>query len=134
MCAYSDHIDAPHISPLVATNGKNFVAIGCPTGIYVLHRNESRPKPRKVLQLPNPKSLHALQEFNRFIILFDGGLHAYSLDLLGRVALQLSTPQSLDASLERISEPDAVVMFAKAGRVGPRTLRKCYALFDGKHS
>ncbi|TCD69356.1 hypothetical protein EIP91_007912 [Steccherinum ochraceum] len=105
-----------------SSNGRNFVAIGCPSGVYVMHRDESRPKPKKVLQLSNPKSLYALQDFNRFVILFDGGLHAYSLDLLGRVALQLSTPQSLDKSLERISGSDAVVLFAKVGKIGQRTM------------
>ncbi|THH33188.1 hypothetical protein EUX98_g965 [Antrodiella citrinella] len=101
---------------------ENFIAIGCPSGVYVLHRHDSDPKPKKVLQLPNPKSLHVLQDYKRFVILFDGGLHAYSLDLLARVALQRSAPQSLDASLERISAPDAVVTFAKVGKIGQRTM------------
>ncbi|KAH8099970.1 hypothetical protein BXZ70DRAFT_1024921 [Cristinia sonorae] len=104
-----------------SSGSKNFVAIGCPSGVYVLHRDGSQ-NPRKVLQLPNPKSVYALQDYNRFVILFDGGLHSYSLDLLGRVALQISQPQSLDASLERISGPDAVVLFAKVGKIGQRTM------------
>jgi hypothetical protein len=44
------------------------------------------------------------------------------MDILARVALGHSQPQTLEASLERIAEHDGHILFFRTGRIGNRTL------------
>jgi len=79
---------------------------------------------RKVLNLPNPTYMVALEKFNKFIVHHDSSLLSYSIDILARVALGHSQPQLLEATLEKIAEHDGHILFFRAGRIGNRTLSK----------
>ncbi|CAL1716353.1 unnamed protein product [Somion occarium] len=104
-----------------SSGGKNLIAVGCPTGVYVAVRGQSSQF-RKVLQLPNPTSLHTIPSHNKFLVHCDSGLKAYSLDLLARVAMHTSPPQPLDASRENITAADDLVLFVKVGRFAGKIL------------
>ncbi|KAI0784605.1 hypothetical protein C8Q75DRAFT_779589 [Abortiporus biennis] len=102
------------------SGGRSFMAVGTPNGVYVAPRGQSTF--RWILRVPSPTYLCPLPAFNKFLILSDSGLQSYSLDLLARVSLQTSPPQHLDNSLEKLSPPDSVVVFAKVGIIGKRTM------------
>ncbi|OCH94369.1 hypothetical protein OBBRIDRAFT_141319 [Obba rivulosa] len=110
-------------APLSA-GGKNFIAVGCPTGVYVALRGEASSSQafRKVLSASNVVSMAALPEQNKFIVLYDGGLYAYSLDLVMRVAQRIARREHLEASMERIDGHDGAVLFFRAGTFGSRTV------------
>ncbi|EIW84261.1 hypothetical protein CONPUDRAFT_163433 [Coniophora puteana RWD-64-598 SS2] len=103
-----------------AMGGRRFMAVGSASGIYVGLRGDSRFQ--RVLSYPNPNTIIALQESNRFVIHHDSYLISYSLDLLARVSQSQSPPSSLDASLEKIAGHDGNVLFCRAGRIGGRVL------------
>ena len=63
------------------------------------------------------------KSFNRFVILHDGMLFSYALDILARVAFGEATAEVLDASLQRIAGQDSsTVLFFRIVVVGSRTL------------
>jgi hypothetical protein len=64
--------------------------------------------------------LTALQDFGIFLVLSDGVLHSYSLDLLARSALGTAPQSALDGSRERLG--DGSVTFFRAGMLGDRTI------------
>lgn len=59
---------------------------------------------------------------NKIIIDCESGLKAYSLDILARVAMQTSTPQSLDNSMENLTAPDDLVYFMKVAKFEGRSI------------
>ena len=63
----------------------------------------------------------ALQNHKRIVLLTDGILLSYSMDIMARVSQSLSDPKALDASMEKISEQDNVVI-ARAGVVRDRAV------------
>ncbi|KAI5892712.1 uncharacterized protein SCHCODRAFT_02501635 [Schizophyllum commune H4-8] len=106
-------------------NGRKYLAISCPSGVYVGHRG--REDFRRVLPF-NSASIAAIsrlngKSFNRFVILHDGMLFSYALDILARVAFGEATAEVLDASLQRIAGQDSsTVLFFRIVVVGSRTL------------
>ena len=108
------------------SGGKRYLAAGCITGIFVCARND--PRFHRVLPFSNVPTLIALQESNKFIVRHDATLLCYSLDLLARVAMGSAPASSLDASKEQLAGQDGSVLFARASRVGNRTLRE-HSLF-----
>ncbi|CDO75557.1 hypothetical protein BN946_scf184883.g19 [Trametes cinnabarina] len=101
-----------------------FIAVACTSGVYIAIRGEpygSRTHAafRKVLTVPNPTCMVSLPVAGKFFVLHEGGLFAYSLDLVCRAALGFATVQSLEGSKERISTD--VVLF-RVGRVGTRLM------------
>jgi len=106
----------------VASGSRNYIAVGCQSGIYVATRGESPF--RKVLSIPNAISIVALQLFNRFLVHFEHSLLSYSLDLMARCARGESLPSTLDASKEEIAGPggDGNVLFFRVGIIGGRTM------------
>jgi hypothetical protein len=109
---------------VAASGNRNYIAVGCPTGLYVAVRGESPF--RKVLPIPLPSSIVPLQRFNKFLIQSDNSLFSYSLDLLARVARGESYVGTLEASKETIAGPggDGNVLFFKVGVIETRTLGK----------
>lgn len=75
--------------------------------------------------------MSALQGFNKLIILFNGSLIAYSLDLVARVGLGQTNPEILEASLERLPKPDrnGTIIFFRVGTVAEKVLG-LHALFS----
>ena len=63
----------------------------------------------------------ALQDFNKVVVLVDGSLHVYSIEIMARVCQNLSPSQALEASMEKISGQDSVSVF-KAGTIKNRTI------------
>ncbi|EMD33527.1 hypothetical protein CERSUDRAFT_87363 [Gelatoporia subvermispora B] len=108
----------------LTSGGKNFVAVGCSTGIYVAPRGEASSGQafRKVLNASNIVSMAAIPHYNRFIVLYDGGLYSYALDLVARVAQRAARRESLEASMERIDGRDGPVLFFQTGTFGSRTV------------
>ncbi|KAH9949942.1 hypothetical protein B0H21DRAFT_725350 [Amylocystis lapponica] len=104
----------------LSSGGKNYIAVGCPSGMYLLQRGEAEFY--KVLGVANPTSIVALQEFNKLLILADVGLVSYSLDLIARFVQGQASAQHLEATLERIAGQDSTVLFFRAGRIGSRTM------------
>jgi RHO1 GDP-GTP exchange protein 1/2 len=68
--------------------------------------------------------MSALQGFNKLIILHNGVVMAYSLDLIARVGQGQSSHQFLDASLERLAKPErgGTILFFRVGTVAGKTL------------
>ena len=79
---------------------------------------------RKVLQLPHVHNISVITSYNKFLVYHDTYITAYSLDLLGRVAMQMSPPQPLDASRESITNPSDHVFFMKLGRFAGQSIRE----------
>ena len=71
----------------------------------------------KVLTVMNPTCIVALPTVNKFLVLHDTTLVSYSLDMVARAALGVISPQSLQASRERIAKD---VLFFRAGRINRR--------------
>jgi hypothetical protein len=116
----------------IASGHRNYIAVGCPSGLYVAVRGESPF--RKILPVPLPSSLVALQQFNKFLVQSDTSLLSYSLDLLARVARGETPVGTLEASKETIAGPggDGSVLFFKVGVIGSRTLSElCYHYSTG---
>ncbi|KZT00783.1 uncharacterized protein LAESUDRAFT_687612 [Laetiporus sulphureus 93-53] len=103
-----------------SSHGKNFIAVGCPSGLYVAVRGQAQF--RRALSTTNSSSMVALSDFNKFLVLSDDGLSAFSLDLLGRVGQGLATIHHLEATMEPIAPQDGGIMFFRAGRIGERTM------------
>ncbi|KAL1739958.1 hypothetical protein HDZ31DRAFT_48462 [Schizophyllum fasciatum] len=106
-------------------NGRKYIAVSCPTGIYIGHRGKEDF--HRVLPFANASiaaiSRHGGKFFNRFIVLHDGVLFSYALDILARVAFREATAEVLDASLQRIAGQDSsTVSFFRLVVVGSRTL------------
>ena len=99
------------------SNSHKFIAVACPTGVYIAQKGE--PAFRKVLSVYNPSCLVALPAVNKFFVLHDQGLYAYSLDLVARATLGITNTQNAEASKERIAGD---VLFFRAGRVGNRLM------------
>ncbi|KAI1797140.1 hypothetical protein LXA43DRAFT_982888 [Ganoderma leucocontextum] len=98
-------------------NGIMFKAVACLSGVYIAQHDE--PAFRKVLDVSNPTCLVAIKEVNKFFVLHDHGLCSYSLDLVARAALGMSSTQSIEASRERLATD---VLFFRAGRVANRII------------
>ncbi|EJF64968.1 hypothetical protein DICSQDRAFT_159921 [Dichomitus squalens LYAD-421 SS1] len=110
------------------SNGVKFRAVACPSGVYIAQKDE--PAFRKVLDVDNPTCLVAIEEVNKFFVLHDYGLCSYSLDLVARAALGMSSVQSVEASRERLATD---VVFFRAGKIAKRVVvlyvsRKYYAV------
>ncbi|KAH9945453.1 uncharacterized protein BXZ73DRAFT_86925 [Epithele typhae] len=99
-----------------SSGSHRFLAVACSTGVYV-SQIDKEPSFRKVLTTLNSSCLIALPAVNKFLILSDQGLFAYSLELVGRAALGSATSQTLEASRERVAS-DAILV--RAGRIGHR--------------
>ncbi|KAF8575974.1 hypothetical protein K439DRAFT_1419330 [Ramaria rubella] len=102
--------------------GKNFIAVGTPTGVYIGIRGQS--KYSKILSLASVTYMSAMQGFNKLLVLHNGQLLAYSLDLVARVGQGQAPTTSIDASLERLAKPDrnGSIAFFRVGIVSERTL------------
>ncbi|TFY66575.1 hypothetical protein EVG20_g4514 [Dentipellis fragilis] len=120
-----------HISCAVAffSGGRSFIAVGCATGIYVGHRGQSSY--RRVLPYASPPFIAVLQTFGKFLVQHESSLYSYSLDLLARAALQQTTQQALDGSMEKLAGNEGSVIFFRVGQLGERALGdNVLALFD----
>jgi len=122
----------------IAGKGLKFLVVGCETGVYVASRgdNSAIKAPafpiiinncyhadfQKVLPLPNATHVAVLQSFNRFVVQTDSSIYSYSLDLLARVSIGRAPRATLDASMEKIAEGNAI--FFRTGQIGKRTLRQ----------
>ncbi|KAJ3865305.1 hypothetical protein EV359DRAFT_72510 [Lentinula novae-zelandiae] len=103
-------------------NGRQFIAVACPTGMYAAIRG--RENFRKVLNV-QPTSMAALQSlgsktFNKFIVHLNNSLLSYPLDMIAQVALGQVEPKVLAASVEKIVSNE--VVFFKHLHVGQRVL------------
>ncbi|PIL35597.1 hypothetical protein GSI_02325 [Ganoderma sinense ZZ0214-1] len=96
-------------------NGIKFKAVACQSGVYLAQHDE--PAFRKVLDVSNPRCLVAIKEVNKFFVLYDFGLCSYSLDLVARAALGMSSTQSIEASRECLATN---VQFFRVGRIANR--------------
>ena len=78
----------------------------------------------KVLALPSVTYMSTLQGFNKLIVLYNGALTTYPLDLIARVGQGQMKHQMLDLSLERIAKPErgGTIVFFRVGNIGGRTL------------
>ena len=77
---------------------------------------------RQVLNVPNPICMVALPAVNKFFVQHEFGLYSYSLDLVGRAAMGMTSPSNVEASKERIATE---IQFFRAGRVGSRVVGQC---------
>ncbi|KAF8896352.1 hypothetical protein BD779DRAFT_1668158 [Infundibulicybe gibba] len=107
------------------SGSKRFIAVGCPTGIYVSLRGQENF--RKVLPYGNPSSLAAIEgigekTFNKFIVHYDTSVFSYSLEIIARVALGQAQIGALEATMERIAGQDSNVLFCKHIQIGQRVL------------
>ncbi|RDX57314.1 hypothetical protein OH76DRAFT_1476727 [Lentinus brumalis] len=100
-----------------SSTAHKFVAVASSSGVFVAQKGE--PAFRKVLSVYNPTCLVALPDVNKFFVLHDQGLYAYSLDLVARATLGISSTENAEASKERIAGD---VLFFRAGRVGSRPM------------
>jgi hypothetical protein len=122
---------------LPASQGRNYLAVGCTTGIYVGIRADAcesmhfrlsqsltrlRAAFRKVLDFIKPTSIIALPESNSVLVHWETSLFSYPLDLFIRVSQGGAAIQELNHSAERLAHKDGSVLFCKAGRVANRTL------------
>ncbi|KAH9037804.1 hypothetical protein EDB85DRAFT_1860932 [Lactarius pseudohatsudake] len=105
---------------LLASQGRNYLAVGCTNGIHVGMRTDSSF--RRVLDFIKPTSIIALPESNNVIVHCETALFSYPLDLFIRVSQGGATIQDLNDSAERLAQKDGNVLFCKAGRVANRTL------------
>ncbi|TRM64679.1 hypothetical protein BD626DRAFT_547079 [Schizophyllum amplum] len=106
-------------------HGRKYIAVSCPSGIYVGRRG--REEFRRVLPFGSSYivaiSRLAGKTFNRFVILHEGVLFSYALDILARVAFGEATAEVLDASLQKIAGHDSnTVSFFRVSVVGSRVL------------
>lgn len=93
--------------------------------VYVIHTNSNvlvcaltRDSAfRKVLSVPNPTCMVSLPAVGKLFVLHEGGLFSYSLDMMCRAGLGLTSSQTVDSTRECISTD---VMFFRAGRIGSR--------------
>ncbi|KAI0026487.1 hypothetical protein K488DRAFT_66444, partial [Vararia minispora EC-137] len=100
------------------STGRNFLAVGTASGIYVGLRADDTF--RKVLPHTAPAALLALHSFARILVLSSGALRSYSADLLARTALGAAPPSALEGSCERIADDN--VLFVRAGVLKDRTV------------
>jgi RHO1 GDP-GTP exchange protein 1/2 len=85
----------------------------------------ARPGFRRVLPYVNPIQMatvhaHGPKTFNKFLIHHESSLLAYSLDILGRVALGQADVDVLNGSMEKIARHD--VIFFRHAIIGQRAL------------
>jgi hypothetical protein len=59
---------------------------------------------------------------NRFIVHSEPEVVSYSLELLARLALGQTTPEILDASMEKIGVSESNITFCKSIQIGGRGL------------
>ncbi|KAF9445469.1 hypothetical protein P691DRAFT_734916, partial [Macrolepiota fuliginosa MF-IS2] len=105
--------------------GRKFLAAGCSKGIFIsIAGNENF---RKVLHHSNPKYIAALETlgnkiFNRFIVHSESALVSYSLDLLARFALNQTTSEAVEASVEMLHKGDPNIIFCKCLQMCERAM------------
>ncbi len=131
---------------LLASRSKNYIAVGCTSGIYVGMRTDSCKPPhsrlsqsltrsraafRRVLDFIKPTSIIALAESNNVLVHCETALFSYPLDLFIRVSQGNAATQELDNSAERLAQKDGNVLFCKAGRSANRTLGKQFNITSG---
>jgi len=105
--------------------GRKYLAIGCLKGIFV--STAGNENFTKVLHYPNPRYIAALQTlgdkiFNRFIVHAESMVVSYSLEILVRLAIGQSTPEALDASMEKIGGSESNIVFCKCIQLGGRAM------------
>lgn len=134
--------------------GRHFIAVGCGAGIYVsergtkgallvisgqdvLYSNELwafvslNSEWRKAINISYPERLAALPDHNKFLVHHEYGLTAYSLDILGRIALGRSGI-NVNATMENIAGTDGYVVFFRVMRISHRSMgeRRYFILFS----
>ncbi|KAF9267744.1 hypothetical protein L218DRAFT_970604 [Marasmius fiardii PR-910] len=97
-------------------DGREFLAVACPSGIYVAIRGDE--KYQKALEHNNTTVLAALQTvgtktFNRLVVHEDTSLISYSLEHLAQFALGRTDRKSVVTSRERVAPADSNVLFFK---------------------
>ncbi|PFH52993.1 hypothetical protein AMATHDRAFT_45896 [Amanita thiersii Skay4041] len=107
------------------SGGRHFIAVGCPSGIYV--STWASEEFKKVLKIPSPIQLAAIQSlgdktFNRLLVHHEYLVSSYSLDILARVALEQAQMKTLDASMERVAGHDSNVLFFRVAEIKQRVL------------
>ncbi|KAK7690932.1 hypothetical protein QCA50_006035 [Cerrena zonata] len=103
-----------------SSSGKSLIAVGCETGVYVTVRGQSSF--RKVLLIPHVINIATIPSHNKFLVYCGNGIRSYSLDLLGRVAMQTSPPQPLDASREDVTGSSDYVFFMKVAKFAGKSI------------
>lgn len=78
---------------------------------------------RKVLLIPHVINIATIPSHNKFLVYCGNGIRSYSLDLLGRVAMQTSPPQPLDASREDVTGSSDYVFFMKVAKFAGKSIR-----------
>ncbi len=116
-CEAFIYAEARILPAITASTAHKFVAVASSSGVFVAQKGE--PAFRKVLSVYNPTCLVALPDVNKFFVLHDQGLYAYSLDLVARATLGIASTENAEASKERIAGD---VLFFRAGRVGSRPM------------
>ncbi|XP_006459443.1 hypothetical protein AGABI2DRAFT_201698 [Agaricus bisporus var. bisporus H97] len=106
-------------------DGRKFLAVGCPTGIYVSVAGHEAFK--KALDYSNPKYIGVLQAigdkvFNKFIVHSDQAVTSYSLELLARLALDQTNRDALSASTEKVGGDESNIVICKCAQVNGRAL------------
>ena len=127
----------------LVSGGKHFIVVGTEGGVYICVRGDLSPfrlhSPsdirtdigiildfRRILTFQNTLFIASLQHHRKVIIhTSDGLLLAYSMDIMARVGQGTSPPKALDASMEKVSGSDNVVL-AKVGIVKERTIGKLF--------
>ncbi|KAH9949941.1 Dbl domain-containing protein [Amylocystis lapponica] len=100
--------------------GKHYIATGRLSGVYIYQYMESGFQEEFVIPLYSPRNIVALPDYDKLIVHADGGLVAYSLDLIVHV-VQSRAYADLSTSVEWISPEDSEVtlfhaMYIASGR------------------
>jgi len=106
---------------LFSLQGDGYIAVGCPSGIYVSRRTTEYSF-RKVLEFDGPTSMVAIPAFNKFIVHCESTLFSYPLDIVVHVSRGDATTKDLDGSVEWLSREDGPVSFLKVGHGDNRTV------------
>lgn len=122
-----------------ASQGENYIAIGCNNGIYVSKRGANCESTksylswyqsptqlpaayRKVLDSSEPISMVAIQDFDTFLVHCESTLYSYPLHMVVRTVQGELTLASLINSEEKLGQDRGKILFFKTGRLANRTL------------
>lgn len=141
MHLFFSHLFSCSSYPLQGFDGRKFLAVGCPTGIYVsvaghegvhlfsvsIFNWRSLKAFKKALDYSNPKYIGVLQAigdkvFNKFIVHSDQAVTSYSLELLARLALDQTNRDALSASTEKVGGDESNIVICKCAQVNGRAL------------
>ncbi|KAF8312518.1 hypothetical protein DL93DRAFT_2229023 [Clavulina sp. PMI_390] len=100
--------------------GRTYIAVSANDGIYAALL-VSRPQFRMVLKSPKIRSIAALDQFHKLIVLKDTSLVAYNLKVLVNVVQGKVPMESFEGSMEHLAKDSSVLLFS-AGIMAERNL------------